>query len=45
VQVFFAGLFTVKTAIAVNGAFVMREELSWLDRLARGDFPAPKDAS
>ena len=45
VQVFFAGLFTVKTAIAVNGAFVLREELSWLDRHARGDFPAPTDAS
>ena len=45
VQVFFTGLFTVKTAIAVNGAFLLREELSWLDRLARGDFPAPTDAS
>jgi len=45
VQVFFAGLFTIKTAIAINGAFVLREELSLLDRLARGNFPESQDPS
>ena len=45
VQVFFAGLFTIKTAIAVNGEFVLREDLSLLDRLARGNFPTSPDPS
>ena len=43
VQVFFNGLFKVKVAIAVNGTFVLKEQLSFFDRLARRNFPSLPD--
>jgi hypothetical protein len=44
VQVFFAGLFKIKVAIVVNGAFVLKEELSFFDRFTRRNFPSLPDA-
>jgi hypothetical protein len=44
VQVFFAGLFKIKVAIVVHGAFVLKEELSFFDRFTRRNFPSLPDA-
>lgn len=39
VEVFAAGVFKVKVSILVNGEVVLREDLSWIDRLFNKTFP------
>ena len=39
VEVFAAGVFKVKVSILVNGEVVLREDLSWIDRLFNKAFP------